>query len=162
MRIINICCIGAGYVGGPTMSVIALKCPEIKITVVDYSPEKIKSWNGPIDKLPVYEPGLSEIVEKVRVRNLFFSNNVKDAIQQAQMIFVAVNTPTKKTGKGAGMVADLKNIESCALDIAKYSNNNKIIVEKSTVPVRTAEKLKKFLLKKTTMFILKFFQILNF
>ena len=147
MRIINICCIGAGYVGGPTMSVIALKCPEIKITVVDYSPEKIKSWNGPIDKLPVYEPGLPEIVKKVRGRNLFFSNNIKDSIKQAQMIFVAVNTPTKKTGKGAGMAADLKNIESCALDIAKYSNNNKIIVEKSTVPVRTAEKIKEIIIK---------------
>ena len=145
MSIKNICCIGAGYVGGPTMSVIALKCPEIKITVVDSNPEKIKAWNGDIDRLPVYEPGLSEIVKKVRGKNLFFSNNIKESIQQAQMIFMAVNTPTKTKGPGAGMAADLKYVESCASDIAKFSNNNKIVIEKSTLPVRTAEKIKEIL-----------------
>ena len=145
MKIKKICCIGAGYVGGPTMAVIALKCPNLNITVVDVNPEKIKSWNGPLDKLPVFEKGLSEIVKKVRNKNLFFSNDIKSNIENSEMIFVAVNTPTKTNGEGAGMAADLSHVESCAKDIAKYSKSNKIIIEKSTLPVRTAEKIKEIL-----------------
>ena len=145
MQIKNICCIGAGYVGGPTMAVIALKCPQIKVTVVDANVERIKAWNGPLDHLPVYEPGLAEVIEKVRMRNLFFSNDIPKAINAAEMIFMAVNTPTKTDGEGAGMAADLKHVEACAKDIARYSNTNKIVVEKSTLPVRTAEKIKEIL-----------------
>ena len=148
MTINNICCIGAGYVGGPTMAVIALKCPKLKITVVDASQNKIKAWNGPLDKLPVYEPGLAEIISKVRGRNLFFSEKIKESIEAAQMIFMAVNTPTKTSGEGAGMASDLSYIESCAEDIAKYSKSNKIVIEKSTLPVRTAEKIKEILKSK--------------
>lgn len=145
MKIKNICCIGAGYVGGPTMAVIALKCPHIKITVVDANPKKIEAWNGPLDKLPVYEPGLANIIEKTRERNLFFSNDIKSAIEKSEMIFMAVNTPTKIEGEGAGMASDLRYIESCAMDIAKYSKSDKIVIEKSTLPVRTAEKIKEIL-----------------
>jgi UDPglucose 6-dehydrogenase len=145
MKINNICCIGAGYVGGPTMAVIALHCPEIKITVVDIDSKKIDSWNGPLDKLPVYEPGLSEIIKKVRGKNLFFSDDVDSAIIESEMIFMAVNTPTKTEGEGKGMAADLKYIESSARNIAKVSLTNKIVVEKSTLPVRTAEKIKEIL-----------------
>jgi UDPglucose 6-dehydrogenase len=145
MKINNICCIGAGYVGGPTMAVIALHCPEIKITVVDVDSEKIDSWNGPLNKLPVYEPGLSEIIKKVRGKNLFFSDDVDSAIIESEMIFMAVNTPTKTEGEGKGMAADLKHIESSARNIAKVSLTNKIVIEKSTLPVRTAEKIKEIL-----------------
>tara|TARA_Y100001935_G_C17274302_1_gene493765 strand:+ start:280 stop:1623 length:1344 start_codon:yes stop_codon:yes gene_type:complete len=145
MVIKNICCIGAGYVGGPTMAVIALKCPEINILVVDNDKKKIKDWNGPINSLPVYEPGLSEIIKEVRGRNLFFSNDIKNAIEKSEMIFMAVNTPTKTKGEGAGMAADLKYVEACANDIAKYSKNDKIVIEKSTLPVKTAEKIKDIL-----------------
>ena len=145
MQIKNICCIGAGYVGGPTMAVIALKCPHINVTVVDANLEKIKAWNGPLDSLPVYEPGLAEVVEQARGRNLFFSNEIEKAIDVAEMIFMAVNTPTKTEGEGAGMAADLCYIEACARDIAKYSKSGKIIIEKSTLPVRTAEKIKEIL-----------------
>jgi UDPglucose 6-dehydrogenase len=141
----NICCIGAGYVGGPSMAVIALKCPNIKITIVDINPDRIKTWNGPLDFLPVYEPGLSEVVEQVRDRNLFFSDDIAGNIEKAEMIFIAVNTPTKTEGDGAGMAADLSYIEACAKDIAKYSKSDKIVVEKSTVPIRTAEKIKDIL-----------------
>ncbi len=145
MKIKNICCIGAGYVGGPTMAVIALKCPEINITVVDSNPKKIYSWNGPLDNLPVYEPGLAEIVKEVRGKNLFFSDDIAGSIEKSEMIFMAVNTPTKTEGEGAGMAADLKYIEACAKDIAKYSKSNKIVIEKSTLPVKTAEKIKEIL-----------------
>ena len=106
MRIKNICCIGAGYVGGPTMAVIALKCPHIKVTLVDSNPDKIKAWNGPIEKLPVYEQGLSDIIEQTRGKNLFFSNNISKAINDAEIIFMAVNTPTKTEGEGAGKASD--------------------------------------------------------
>lgn len=147
MTINNICCIGAGFVGGPTMAVIALHCPEIKITIVDSDKKKINTWNGNLDTLPVYEPGLSSIIEKVRNKNLFFSNDIPQAIDNAQIIFMAVNTPTKKSGKGAGMAADLTNIISCAKDIARFSKSDKIVIEKSTLPVRTAEKIKEILLK---------------
>jgi|TARA_A100001015_G_scaffold229430_1_gene259418 UDPglucose 6-dehydrogenase len=150
MVIKNICCIGAGYVGGPTMAVIALKCPEINILVVDNNKKKIKDWNGPINSLPVYEPGLTEIIKEVRGKNLFFSNDIKNAIEKSEMIFMAVNTPTKTKGEGAGMAADLKYVEACANDIAKYSKNDKIVIEKSTLPVKTAEKIKDILDKKNS------------
>lgn len=145
MMVKNICCIGAGYVGGPTMAVIALKCPEIKVTVVDLNEARITAWNGSLDQLPIYEPGLVEVVEKARGRNLFFSTNIDKAIDEAQMIFMAVNTPTKTEGEGAGMAADLAYVEACAKQIAEISTTNKIVVEKSTLPVRTAEKIKEIL-----------------
>ena len=145
MQIKNICCIGAGYVGGPTMAVIALKCPHINVTVVDANPEKINAWNGPLDKLPVYEPGLADVVGETRGRNLFFSDDIPGNIDKAEMIFMAVNTPTKTEGEGAGMASDLRYIEACARDIAKYSKSDKIVIEKSTLPVRTAEKIKEIL-----------------
>ena len=145
MQIKNICCIGAGYVGGPTMAVIALKCPKISVTVVDANPERIKAWNGPLESLPIYEPGLAEVVKETRGRNLFFSEDIDENIEKAEMIFMAVNTPTKTKGDGAGMAADLRYVEACAKDIAKYSKSNKIIIEKSTLPVRTAEKIKEIL-----------------
>ena len=150
MEIKNICCIGAGYVGGPTMSVIALQCPHINITVVDANPDRIKAWTGPLDELPIYEPGLSDVVKEARGRNLFFSVDIARNIEKAEMIFMAVNTPTKTEGEGAGMKADLRNIEACARDIAKYSKKDKIIVEKSTLPVRTAEKIKEILYENST------------
>jgi len=145
-KIKNICCLGAGYVGGPTMSVIALKCPEIKVTVVDLNKERIAAWNGEdLDKLPVYEPGLAEVVKEARGKNLFFSTDVDAAIAAADMIFIAVNTPTKTYGEGKGMAADLKFVELCARQIAEVATTDKIIVEKSTLPVRTAETLQTIL-----------------
>ena len=145
MKVKNICCIGAGYVGGPTMAVIALKCPHLNVTVVDANKGKIKAWNGPIENLPVYEPGLSDVVKEARNRNLFFSADLKGAIENSEMIFMAVNTPTKTEGKGAGMAADLSFVEACSRDIAKYSKSDKIVIEKSTLPVRTAERIKEIL-----------------
>ena len=145
MQIKNICCIGAGYVGGPTMAVIALKCPDIKVTVVDLNPQRINAWNGPLENLPIYEPGLAEVVDKSRGRNLFFSTKVDKAIDEAEMIFMAVNTPTKTEGEGAGMAPDLRFVEACAKNIARVSKTDKIVVEKSTLPVRTAEKIKEIL-----------------
>jgi len=145
MQIKNICCIGAGYVGGPTMAVIALKCPEIKVTVVDLNPQRINAWNGPLENLPIYEPGLAEVVAEARGRNLFFSTEVDKAIEEAEMIFMAVNTPTKTEGEGAGMAADLRYVEACAKNIARVSKTDKIVIEKSTLPVRTAEKIKEIL-----------------
>ena len=145
MQIKNICCIGAGYVGGPTMSVIALKCPDIKVTVVDLNADRIAAWNGPLENLPVYEPGLTQVVEKTRGRNLFFSTEVDKAIEEAEMIFMAVNTPTKTEGEGAGMAADLRYVEACAKNIARVATTDKIVIEKSTLPVRTAEKIKEIL-----------------
>ncbi len=146
MKITSICCIGAGYVGGPTMAVIAKQCPHIKVTVVDLNEVRIAAWNDPdVDKLPVYEPGLGEIVKEARGRNLFFSTDVDAAIEEAQMIFISVNTPTKTYGLGKGMGADLKWIELCARQIARVSTSNKIVVEKSTLPVRTAEAIKDIL-----------------
>ena len=150
MQVKNICCIGAGYVGGPTMAVIALKCPHINVTVVDANPDKIKAWNGPLDELPVYEPGLADVVKQARGRNLFFSEDIPENIEKAEMIFMAVNTPTKTEGEGAGMAADLRYIVACARDIAKYSKSNKIVIEKSTLPVRTAEKIKEILEENST------------
>ncbi|KQO33273.1 UDP-glucose 6-dehydrogenase [Flavobacterium sp. Leaf82] len=146
MKITKICCIGAGYVGGPTMAVIAQKCPHIQVTVVDLNEQRIKDWNDPnTDNIPIYEPGLSQIVAEARGRNLFFSTEVEKAIDEAQVIFISVNTPTKTYGKGKGMAADLKYIELCARQIAKVAKQNKIVVEKSTLPVRTAEAIKSIL-----------------
>tara|TARA_B100001057_G_scaffold499798_1_gene611851 strand:- start:16483 stop:17838 length:1356 start_codon:yes stop_codon:yes gene_type:complete len=147
MKIKNIACIGAGYVGGPTMAVIALKCPEINVTVVDIDINKIKAWNGPLENLPVFEPGLSEIIEFTRNKNLFFSNDIEKSIYESDMIFMAVNTPTKETGEGAGMASDLKYVIESSKMIAKYSESDKIIIEKSTLPVRTAEKIKEIVNK---------------
>uniref|UniRef100_A0A2M4CTW7 UDP-glucose 6-dehydrogenase n=1 Tax=Anopheles darlingi TaxID=43151 RepID=A0A2M4CTW7_ANODA len=139
MVISKICCIGAGYVGGPTCSVMALKCPDIRITVVDRSTERIAQWNS--DKLPIYEPGLDEVVRQCRNRNLFFSTDIETAIREAELIFISVNTPTKTYGNGRGRAADLKFVEGCARMIAEMSQNSKIVVEKSTVPVRAAESI---------------------
>lgn len=145
-KIKNITCIGAGYVGGPTMSVIAQKNPNIKVTVVDLNAARIAAWNHEdLSKLPVYEPGLDEVVKEARGRNLFFSTDVDRAIDEADMIFISVNTPTKTYGKGKGQAADLKYIELCARQIARVAKNDKIVVEKSTLPVRTAEALKSIL-----------------
>ncbi|MFL2593154.1 MAG: nucleotide sugar dehydrogenase, partial [Flavobacteriaceae bacterium] len=143
MKIKNICCIGAGYVGGPTMSIIAQKNPKIKVHVVDMNMDKIAAWNS--EDLPVYEPGLSKVVKEARGRNLFFSTDVNKYIDEADMIFISVNTPTKTSGEGKGYAADLKFVEACARQIAEVSKSNKIIVEKSTVPVRTSEKIKEIL-----------------
>lgn len=146
MKIKNICCIGAGYVGGPTMAVIAQKCPKVNVTVVDINEKRIAQWNDPdVEKIPIYEPGLSEIVKEARDRNLFFSTDVPDAIDKADMIFISVNTPTKTYGIGKGMAADLKWIELCARQIATVAKDDKIVVEKSTLPVRTAATLKNIL-----------------
>ena len=140
---LKICCIGAGYVGGPTMTVIANHCPGITVTVVDLSQPRVDAWNSP--NLPIYEPGLQAAVEKSRGKNLFFSTDVEKHIAAADIIFVAVNTPTKTHGIGAGAAADVKNIELCARTIAKVSKSSKIIVEKSTVPVQTASAMKRVL-----------------
>lgn len=146
MKIKNICCIGAGYVGGPTMAVIAQKCPHINVTVVDINEARIGAWNDEdLGKLPVFEPGLDNIVKEARGRNLFFSTDVDKAIDEAEMIFISVNTPTKTYGKGKGMAADLKYIELCARQIARVSKTDKIVVEKSTLPVRTAAAIKSIL-----------------
>ncbi|HMR19375.1 MAG TPA: nucleotide sugar dehydrogenase [Sphingobacterium sp.] len=142
----KICCIGAGYVGGPTMSVIAQKCPDIDITLVDMNARRIAAWNDEnLENLPIYEPGLADIVCEARNRNLFFSVEIEKAIVEADMIFISVNTPTKNYGKGKGMAADLKFIELCARQIADVATSDKIVVEKSTLPVRTAEALKSIL-----------------
>ena len=147
-KIKNICCIGAGYVGGPTMTVIASKCPEIIVNVVDINPERIANWNHEdLDCLPIYEPGLADLVEKQRGKNLFFTTEVENCIKEADMIFISVNTPTKTYGKGKGQAADLKYIELSARTIARVAKTDKIIVEKSTLPVRTAETLKNILEK---------------
>ena len=146
MKIKNICCIGAGYVGGPTMAVIAQKCPHINVTVVDINEARIAAWNDEnLDNLPVFEPGLDKIVKEARGRNLFFSTEVDKAIDNSEIIFISVNTPTKTYGKGKGMAADLKYIELCARQIARVSKQDKIVVEKSTLPVRTAAAIKSIL-----------------
>jgi len=132
----SICCIGAGYVGGPTSCVFALKCPDIHVTVVDHNAERIRAWNS--DDLPIFEPGLKEVVEKTRGKNLFFSTDVDKGIKDSDLIFISVNTPTKTFGKGKGRAADLKYVEAAARNIANVAENSKIVVEKSTVPVRAA------------------------
>ncbi|MFO7598670.1 MAG: nucleotide sugar dehydrogenase [Candidatus Desulfacyla sp.] len=139
----HILCIGAGYVGGPTMAMIAFKCPQYKVTVVDIDPERIAQWNS--DTLPIYEPGLDEIVKARRGENLFFSTEVEQRIQECEIIFVSVNTPTKTFGAGAGMAADLQYWDKTARQIRKCAQSNKIIVEKSTLPVKTAQAMKRIL-----------------
>ena len=142
----NICCIGAGYVGGPTMSVIAANCPKLRIDVVDINVERIDSWNSnDLSKLPVFEPGLGSIIKKCRGKNLFFSIKVEESIANADIIFISVNTPTKTKGIGAGFASDLKWIESSARQIAKFARNHTVVVEKSTLPVKTAETIKTIL-----------------
>ena len=146
MKVTKICCIGAGYVGGPTMAVIAKKNPNIKVTIVDINQARIDAWNdSDVSKLPIYEPGLAEIVEETRGRNLFFSTEIDKAINESEMIFISVNTPTKTYGKGKGMAADLKYVELCARNIAEVAKTDKIVVEKSTLPVRTAQAIKSIL-----------------
>ena len=146
MKFSKIACIGAGYVGGPTMAVIAQKNPNIQVTVVDLNENRIANWNHEdLTKLPIYEPGLAEVVAEARGRNLFFSTDIEKAIIEAELIFISVNTPTKTYGKGKGMAADLKFIELCARQIAETATTNKIVVEKSTLPVRTAEAIKNIL-----------------
>ena len=146
MKIKSICCIGAGYVGGPTMSVIAQKNPSIKVTVVDLNSKRISDWNNSdLAKLPIFEPGLSEVINEARDRNLFFSTNIENAIDDAEMIFISVNTPTKTYGAGKGMASDLKFVELCARQIAKVAKSNKIVVEKSTLPIKTAEAIQNIL-----------------
>ncbi len=145
-KIKNICCIGAGYVGGPTMAVIADKCPHIKINVVDVNKERINAWNSEdLSKLPIFEPGLDQIIKRTRSRNLCFSSDIEESIRNAEMIFISVNTPTKTKGLGAGQASDLKWVESCARKVSKYAVGHTIVVEKSTLPVRTAEVIKTIL-----------------
>jgi len=143
----NICCIGAGYVGGPTMSVIAANCPEYRVDVVDINEKRIEAWNSEdFSQLPIFEPGLEDIVRKCRGKNLFFSNEVEASISKADIIFISVNTPIKKKGIGAGFASDLQWIESSARQIAKFAKNHTVVVEKSTLPVKTAETIKNILI----------------
>ena len=145
-KIKNICCIGAGYVGGPTMAVFAEHCKDIKITVSDINQSRINDWNNPdTNYLPIYEPDLDNLILKYRNKNLFFTTNIKDSIAEADMIFLSVNTPTKEKGVGAGKASDLKWVEASARQIAEYAVGNTIVVEKSTLPVRTAKTIEKIL-----------------
>ena len=139
----NILCIGAGYVGGPTMAMIAHKCPQYRVRVVDIDPTRIAEWNS--DDLPIYEPGLDEIVRTARGRNLFFDTEIEQGIKEAEIIFVSVNTPTKTFGAGAGMAADLQYWEKTARQICQCAESAKIIIEKSTLPVRTALAMERIL-----------------
>ena len=139
----NILCIGAGYVGGPTMAMIAYKCPQYKVTVVDINPDRIDAWNS--ESLPIYEPGLDELVHAVRGTNLFFSTDIDRGIKESEIIFVSVNTPTKTFGEGAGMASDLQYWEKTARQILDNAESPKIIVEKSTLPVRTARAMERIL-----------------
>ncbi|MFP6900500.1 MAG: nucleotide sugar dehydrogenase, partial [Opitutales bacterium] len=139
----KICCIGAGYVGGPTMAMIADKCQEITVTVVDLNAERVAAWNS--ENLPIFEPGLTDIVLRRRGENLFFSTEVEAGIREADVIFISVNTPTKTSGVGAGKAADLRYVENCARQIAEVGGGDKIVVEKSTVPVRTAHSVEEIL-----------------
>ncbi len=142
----NICCIGAGFVGGPTMSVIADKCPNININVVDKNSQRIDLWNSSnLELLPIYEPGLDKIISRCRGKNLTFSTKIKEKISCADMIFISVNTPTKTKGIGAGQASDLKWVEACAREVAMFAKGHTIVVEKSTLPVKTAEVIKNIL-----------------
>ena len=142
----QICCIGAGYVGGPTMAVIADHCPAIQVTVVDLNEARIAAWNDPdLSRLPVYEPGLDAVVGRCRGRNLHFTTAVEAAIASADMVFLSVNTPTKTRGIGAGQASDLRWIEASARQVAACAQGHTIVVEKSTLPVRTAETVKAIL-----------------
>ncbi|WP_276739368.1 UDP-glucose 6-dehydrogenase [Victivallis vadensis] len=139
----KILCIGAGYVGGPTMAVIADRCPQYQITVVDLNEKRIAAWNSA--ELPIYEPGLEEVVARCRNRNLFYSTDIPKGIREADIIFVSVNTPTKTFGCGAGRAADLQYLEKTARAIVEYADEGKIVVEKSTLPVRTAQAMSRIL-----------------
>ena len=151
-KIKNICCIGAGYVGGPTMSVIADRCPEIKVNVVDINQDRINAWNNEnFENLPIFEPGLSSLIKKCRGRNLFFSTKIEENVACADIVFISVNTPTKKKGLGAGQASDLKWVEVCARQVAKFAKNYTIVVEKSTLPVKTAEVIKEILENSQTL-----------
>ena len=142
----NICCIGAGYVGGPSMAIIAHNNPSITVNVVDVNKERIKKWNDDnLSNLPIFEPGLAEIIKKCRYKNLWFSNKLKESIEIADMVFICVNTPTKVTGIGAGQASDLKWVEVSARQIAEFAKTNTIVVEKSTIPVKTAETIRTIL-----------------
>ena len=146
MKIKNICCIGAGYVGGPTMAVIAKNCPEVQVTVVDINPERIANWNDEnLLNLPIYEPGLDKIIAQCRGKNLHFSTDIPNFIKSADLVFISVNTPTKTSGIGAGQAIDLKYVEESSRIIAKYANGHTIVVEKSTLPVKTAQTIKEIL-----------------
>ena len=142
----RICCIGAGYVGGPTMAVIADRCPELQVTVVDLNEQRIAAWNdSDLSNLPVFEPGLDVVVGRARGRNLSFTTAVDEAIAAADMVFISVNTPTKTKGLGAGQASDLRWVEACARQVAKVATGHTIVVEKSTLPVRTAQVIKEIL-----------------
>ena len=134
----DIVCIGAGYIGGPTMAVIAKMNPDRKVIVVDINAERIAAWNSEDYSIPIYEPGLVDVVKEVRGRNLFFSTDIKGAVQQCDIVFVGVNTPTKMFGRGSGRASDLQYWEATARSIKEYANGDKVVVEKSTLPVRTA------------------------
>lgn len=147
MTIKKVCCLGAGYVGGPTCSIMAFKCPDIQVTVVDKSKQRIDEWNS--DLLPIYEPGLDEVVKQCRGKNLHFSTDIETAIKEADLIFISVNTPTKTFGYGKGKAADLKYVELAARDIVETVESGfKIVVEKSTVPVKAAESISTILRSK--------------
>ena len=146
MKVKKICCIGAGYVGGPTMAVIAQKNPELIVTVVDVNQERVNLWNSKdLSKLPIFEPGLDKVISETRGKNLFFSTEVEKNIDNSEMIFISVNTPTKTFGDGKGMAADLRYVELCARKIAEVAKTDKIVVEKSTLPVKTAAAIKNIL-----------------
>ncbi len=146
LKVSKICCLGAGYVGGPTMAVIADKCPDLEVIVLDINEERINNWNNTdLDKLPVYEPGLKEVIKRVRGKNLFFSTQIESVIANSEMVFISVNTPTKTKGFGAGYASDLKWVEASARQVAKYAKNHTIVVEKSTLPVKTAQVIKDIL-----------------
>ena len=134
----NIVCIGAGYIGGPTMAVIAKMNPDRKVIVVDINAERVAAWNSTDFALPIYEPGLVDVVKEVRGKNLFFSTDIEGAVKECDIIFVGVNTPTKMFGRGAGRASDLQYWEATAREIKKFANSDKIVIEKSTLPVRTA------------------------
>ncbi len=142
----SICCIGAGYVGGPTMAVIADRCPHIEVTVVDLNEARIAAWNdSDLNQLPVYEPGLDAVISRARGRNLYFSTSVQKSIAAADMVFISVNTPTKTKGIGAGQASDLRWVEACARQVAQSAKGHTFVVEKSTLPVRTAATIKSIL-----------------
>lgn len=124
--ILRICCIGAGYVGGPTCAVIALKCPDIQVTIVDINADRIAAWNS--DKLPIYEPGLDSIVFACRGVNLFFSEDIDQTILDADIIFVSVNTPTKTQGLGSGFAADLEYVEAATRKVLYCVNSGVCIL----------------------------------
>ena len=142
----KICCVGAGFVGGPTMAFFADKCPQLNIEIVDINKERINDWNqSDLTKLPIFEPGLKEIIQRVRGKNLHFSCDIESAIKNADMVFISVNTPIKQKGVGAGETSDLRWVESCARKISEVASGHTIVVEKSTLPVRTAQTIKDIL-----------------